>query len=34
MTGNCFDMISEIEAATKEYLRALTKDNFQSSFRS
>jgi hypothetical protein len=31
---NRFDMIREIEAATKERLRALTKDDFQSCFRS
>jgi hypothetical protein len=33
MKGNCSGMISEIEAAIKEYLRELTKDDFQSSFR-
>jgi hypothetical protein len=34
MKGNPFDTIPEIEAATKECLRALTKDDFQSCFRS
>jgi hypothetical protein len=34
MKGNRFDTIPEIEAATKERLRALKKDDFQSCFRS
>jgi transposase len=34
MKGNRFDTIPEIEATTKERLRALTKDDFQSCFRS
>jgi hypothetical protein len=34
MKGNRFDTIPEVEAATKERLRALTKDDFQSCFRS
>jgi hypothetical protein len=34
MKGNGFDTIPEIDAATKVRLRALTKDDFQSCFRS
>jgi hypothetical protein len=34
MQGNCFDTIPEIEVATEEYRRALTKNHFQSFFRS
>jgi hypothetical protein len=34
MKGNHFDMIPEIEAAMKERLRALMKNDFQSCFRS
>jgi hypothetical protein len=34
MKGNRFDTISEIEGATQDRLRALTKDDFQSRFRS
>jgi hypothetical protein len=34
MKGNRFVTIPEIEAATKERLKALTKDEFQSCFRS
>jgi hypothetical protein len=30
MKLNCFDTIPEIESATKERLRALTKDDFRS----
>jgi hypothetical protein len=34
MKGNRFDTIPGIDAATKERLRELTKDDFQSCFRS
>lgn len=34
MKGNRFDMISETEAASKQHLKALMKDDFQGCFRS
>jgi hypothetical protein len=34
MNGNCFDMIPEIEAATRGHLRALTKYDFLCCIRS
>jgi hypothetical protein len=34
MKGNHFDMISEIEAASKQHLSALMNDDFQGCFRS
>jgi hypothetical protein len=34
MKGNHFDVIPEIEVATKECIRALVKDDFQNYFRS